>query len=161
MGLDMYLRKEQYISTYDFEQKEYCSPKKVKINVDIEYQDGHHKEETIEEQEISQNGGIFVETPFAYWRKVNQIHKWFVDLSGEQDKCQKIYVTGKQLLELVELCKTVLADHSKAEELLPVQEGFFFGSYEYDDWYFEGLEMTIAQLKDVKEEDEFIYQASW
>ena len=159
MGLDMYLKKEQYISTYDV--GEYCPPKKVKIKIDIEYKDGHHKEKTIEEQEISPNGGIVIETPFAYWRKVNQIHKWFVDLSDKEDKCQKIYVTGKQLLELVETCKTVLADHSKAEKLLPVQEGFFFGSTEYDDWYFEGLEMTIAQLKDVKEEDEFIYQASW
>ena len=160
MGLDMYLRKEQYISTYDFESKEYCAPKKVKINFDIEFQDGHHKE-IVEEHEISENGGIFVELPFAYWRKANQIHKWFVNLSGEEDKCQKIYVTGEKLLELVEICKQVLADHSKAEELLPVQEGFFFGSYEYDEWYFKQIEATIEQLKNVDKEDEFIYQASW
>ena len=160
MGLDQYLRKEEYICTYDFESKEYCPPKQANIKIEIEYEDGHKK--TIEQNtKLHRDGGMFLEVPFAYWRKANAIHKWFVDLSGEEDKCQKIYVSGKKLLELVELCKEVLADHDKAEELLPTQEGFFFGSYEYDEWYFQDLERTVELLKDVKPQDDFIYQASW
>lgn len=160
MGLDMYLRKEQYICTYDFNCHKYCPPKKADIKIEIEYEDGHKR--TIQDTvDICDTGGLFIEIPFAYWRKANAIHRWFVDLSGEEDKCQKIYVSGKKLLELVDICKQILEDHSKAEELLPTQEGFFFGSTEYDEWYFDDLENTVKQLENVNSEDEFIYQASW
>ena len=160
MGLDMYLRKEQYICTYDFDCKEYCLPKKANLKIEIEYEDGHKK--TIQDNiNIHETGGMFIEIPFAYWRKANAIHKWFVNLSGEEDKCQKIYVSGKKLLELVDICNQILADHSKAGDLLPTQDGFFFGSTEYDEWYFSDLERTVELLKDVKSDDEFIYQASW
>lgn len=161
MGLDMYLRKEQYVCTYDFEAKDYCPPKKINIKLDIEYEDGHTK--TIESSEdLCDSGGLYIEIPYAYWRKANAIHKWFIGLlpEGEEDRCQKIYVSGKKLLELKELCEQVLADHDKASELLPTQEGFFFGSTEYDEWYFKDLEATIEQLKDVKPDEDFIYQAS-
>lgn len=160
MGLDMYLRKEQYICTYDFECKEYCPPKKANIKLEFEYADGHKK--TIQDKvDICDSGGLFIEIPFAYWRKANAIHKWFVDLSGEEDKCQKIYVSGKKLLELVDICKQVLVDPYKADDLLPTQEGFFFGSTEYDEWYFKDLENTIKQLENVEADAEYIYQASW
>lgn len=160
MGLDSYLRKEQYICTYDFECKEYCPPKKANIKLEFEYEDGHKK--TIQDTvDICDTGGLFIEIPFAYWRKANAIHKWFVDLSGEEDKCQKIYISGKKLLELVDICKQVLADPYKADDLLPTQDGFFFGSTEYDKWYFKDLENTIKQLENVEADAEYIYQASW
>lgn len=162
MGLDMYLRKENYMCTYDFDQQPYSHPKKVNVVVDIEYEDGHKKTVQLND-DINDSGGLFIQTPFAYWRKANSIHRWFLTHlpEGDTDRCQPIPVTGKELLKLVDLCKEVLADHDKAEELLPTQEGFFFGTYEYDEWYFQDLENTIRQLKDVKEEDDFIYQASW
>lgn len=161
MGLDMYLRKSEYVCTYDFGQKEYTHPKKVKIKVDIEYEDGHTR--TIkQEQDICDSGGLYIQTPYAYWRKANAIHKWILEKTEQtEDKCQPIYVSGKALLELVDICKQILEDHSKAEKLLPTQSGFFFGSTEYDEWYFQDLELTVKQLENVKAEDDFIYQASW
>jgi hypothetical protein len=46
----------------------------------------------------------------AYWRKANAIHKWFVDnVQGGKDDCGEYYVERKQLQELTDLCKTVIA----------------------------------------------------
>jgi len=64
----------------------------------------------------------------------------------------------------VDLCKYVLKDREKAEELLPTQEGFFFGSTEYDEYYFEALEETVYVIdKELREypDDEYIYHSSW
>jgi len=48
-----------------------------------------------------------------------------------------------------------------AEELLPTQEGFFFGIYEYGEEYMMDIESTIEQLKDISEDGDYFYQASW
>ena len=37
------------------------------------------------------------------------------------------------------ICDKVLDDNSLAEELLPTRSGFFFGSTDYDEWYFEDI----------------------
>lgn len=39
-----------------------------------------------------------------------------------------------------------LEDPSKAMELLPTKEGFFFGSTEYDQWYWWDLQFTMEKL---------------
>jgi hypothetical protein len=52
-----------------------------------------------------------------------------------------------------------------AEELLSPSQGFFFGSYEIDEWYWEQLEDTLMQLgrvlTTVPEDWSFAYQSSW
>jgi hypothetical protein len=56
-------------------------------------------------------------------------------------------------------------DTSIAEELLPTQSGFFFGSTDYDHGYLQDLEDTIEILETVLSEDnewsDFYYQSSW
>ncbi len=42
-------------------------------------------------------------------------------------------------MKLLEVCKQVAADPSKAEELLPTQSGFFFGGTEYDEYYMNSI----------------------
>ena len=65
----------------------------------------------------------------------------------------------------MELCKEVLINKDRAEELLPVQAGFFFGGYEYDEWYFQYLKNTVEMidklLKEVPEDWDFYYRSSW
>ena len=96
-----------------------------------------------------------------------------------KDDCRKIYLDVEDVEKLLEVCKEVAADHSKAPNLLPTQEGFFFGCTDYDDWYFKDVEYTIDLLQKViklakkptEKEDqnsaircygwEIIYQASW
>ena len=146
MGLDMYLNKKTYVgANYDFNNvtgtlalKRNDVPIPINLNK-IRY--------ILEEQ--------------AYWRKANQIHRWFVNNVQEGvDDCG-IYEVYGQLLELVELCRRVLADHSLADSLLPSQEGFFFGSTEYDEYYFADLESTIEQLEDVEPDTWYEYSSSW
>lgn len=53
-----------------------------------------------------------------------------------------------------------------AEELLPTQGGFFFGSTEYDEYYMQDIEETIEILTNVLETTDFdthmiTYCASW
>lgn len=66
------------------------------------------------------------------WRKCNQFRGWFSRLENFEDEGATLLSIG--ILEdfLADL-KAVAADHSLAEEIMPTQEGFFFGSYEYDD----------------------------
>ena len=96
-----------------------------------------------------------------YWRKANAIHNWFVEQSGEEDECQEIEITGEQLLELVEICKKILKNHTLADKLLPTTEGFFFGSTDYDEAYYEDLKDTVEALENCNPDDWYIYRASW
>ncbi len=83
-----------------------------------------------------------------------------------------------RLEELLETINTILAGktpvarRTKAEELLPTDiEGCFFGSEDYDDWYFQDLKRTKSILEKVFEYEEqaeagkcfdnFYYQSSW
>ena len=155
MGLDMYLSATKYhskgLSKMDNELEAYESLKKA-LNCD---------------EFISDNlGFIKSAVEVAYWRKVNSVHQWFVDnCQNGEDDCRKAYVSREKLIELRDICQEILADHSLAEELLPTQSGFFFGSTEFDEYYFSDLEDTVQQLNNalvnVPEGWDFEYQSSW
>ena len=107
-----------------------------------------------------------VQVQVAYWRKANQIHKWFVDhVQDGNDDCEEYRVTRDQLQLLLDNCKLVLINKEEAKTLLPRQEGFFFGSYEYDELYWYDIQETIEQLEKVlseyPEDWDFQYQSSW
>ena len=111
-------------------------------------------------------GSIVTSVEVAYWRKANGIHQWFVDKCQDgNDDCRAAYVSRDKLTELLNICKQITADNSLAEELLPTQGGFFFGSTEYDEWYFNDIKTTISELEsvlaDTPEEWWFEYQSSW
>jgi hypothetical protein len=97
------------------------------------------------------------------WRKANAIHGWFVRrCQGGEDNCKEHYVSREQLQELVELCQEALdkPDH----EILEPMAGFFFGSYEKDEYYFQDLKDTIEGIEKALElpnSFEFYYQSSW
>lgn len=100
----------------------------------------------------------------GYWRKANAIHRWFVDnVQSGVDDCREYDVSIDKMKELLDLVEEVLADHSKNEELLPTQSGFFFGDTDYCDSYYEDLEWTrnilTEALKD--ESGDYQYQSSW
>lgn len=103
----------------------------------------------------------------AYWRKANQIRNWIVqNTEYEADADCEEYLLNKETLEnLVSDCKAVIAENTLADELLPTKSGFFFGSTEYDDWYFEDLKSTVKQVEKVLKEtdwdNEDIYYYEW
>lgn len=119
MGLDMYLTSKIYIGG-EYEHN------KVKGTVNITKGEQKIKLKAKEISEIS--------IPAGYWRKANQIHKWFVNnVQDGEDDCMEYYVSIDQLKALKTICEQVLKDKSRAQELLPSQKGFFFGSEEYDE----------------------------
>jgi hypothetical protein len=101
----------------------------------------------------------------GYWRKANQIHEWFVkNVQDGVDNCAYYYVGRDDLEKLLSLCKEALkSDHP--EKVLPTQEGYFFGSTEYDEYYRDDLEDTVKILEKVlalpEEFSEFFYHSSW
>ena len=152
MGLDMYLYKKNYIWTGDWIKPEARQEVGVKKGGDIDT--------TIKPERVK-----YVVEEVGYWRKANQIHKWFVDVVQQgEDDCGSYYVGRESLEELLDICKKIQADNSLAESLLPSQSGFFFGNTEYDEWYFKDIEDTIAILEEVlsdKNADDFEYHSSW
>ena len=146
MGLDMYLKARKYTSKYQLKE---FNKKLLKL--------GKIDTTNTESAELVIQVG--------YWRKANHIHKWFVDRFQEgEDNCRSSSVNREQLQELLKLRKKIKEDTSKAEELLPVQEGFFFGTYEYDEWYFDGIDATIEIIERVLKIDndwDFEYHSSW
>lgn len=108
-----------------------------------------------------------VSAEIAYWRKANAIHAWFVEnVQDGKDDCGSYYVSFDKLEQLADVCGRVLADRSLAADLLPSQSGFFFGTTEYDEWYFDSLIYTVTRIKAIIENlrDEhwhIEYHSSW
>ena len=150
MGLDMYLSKKTYVKQWDHQSPE----EKYEVVVTK----GGQPVEGIKPNRIK-----YIEEEVGYWRKANQIHRWFVEnVQRGVDNCGDYYVSSGDLKKLLGLCNKVEADHSLAESLLPSASGFFFGGTDYDEWYFEDIKNTIKILEDALEDgDEFYYSSSW
>jgi len=89
-----------------------------------------------------------VRLPIACWRKANQIHKYVVDNFGRGvDDCKSIYLTDDELGQILDVIKEVGNDPIKAEKLLPTTSGFFFGSQEIDEYYWQDLAYTKEVLE--------------
>lgn len=62
--------------------------------------------------------------------------------------------------------KNTIKDYSLAKELLPTQDGFWFGSINYDEYYLNKLEYTIEELNSIFsyndwEDYHYYYYPSW
>lgn len=103
----------------------------------------------------------------CYWRKSNQIHKWFVTyVQDDNDKCDPYFVTKEKLIQLFDICNKVLNNFLLAPELLPTEKGFFFGGTEYNMSYMEDIKDTYLLIKEIIKETNFekevvIYRSSW
>jgi hypothetical protein len=150
MGLDMYLYAERYISEYSDKEMQSEIESIVKMPGKVNY----------------------VTSEALYWRKANAIHNWFVkNVQDGEDDCKKYYVPFKKLIELRDTLKEILENKDKVEELLPTIHGFFFGTYNYDEYYFNEIartEMELTKLIDdllknhlYESYYSFYYQSSW
>ena len=172
MGLDMFLNRNRDLNWEEIEELKTKLPK-------AQYPIYGVKEEV------------------AYWRKANQIHNFFMknDVDGS-DRIAKIEISDiKQLLEICKRLKRELrletgqihvgTKHSKngveemyeegkvianpelAEALLPTRAGFFFGSTDYDGYYYEQICDAIHTLQRIVDEHSryenvsYEYVASW
>ena len=164
MGLDMYLEARKYVSKFDY---------KADDNTPTAEYAGVLGAFPVGSDEFGDFAGANVSITVGYWRKANQIHNWFVqECAGGEDDCRPISVDSDKLRTLRATIEFLLSikDEPNAEEqarkLLAPAEGFFFGTYEIDEWYWNDLERTknILDKAISLAEDEGLditYQASW
>ena len=103
MGLDMYLSARKYINKIDWS--------KLDHNSDVDYAEATIPQwnEIVNVAGLSHVAnvndiyGVNVSVNAAYWRKVNAVHKWFVDnVQRGEDDCGEYYVPNSKLKELLE-----------------------------------------------------------
>ena len=82
----------------------------------------------------------------AYFRKVNFLFKYYEDRGKMYDQCYA-FTDVDDVDDLIDRCERVLKNHELAYSLLPTQEGFFFGSTDYDNWYFSDVKDCLKQMK--------------
>jgi hypothetical protein len=103
MGLDMYLSKKHYIKNWDHTKPE----ERFAISV----RQGGKRLSAIKPQRVTN-----VVEEVAYWRKANQIHRWFVEnVQDGNDDCKEYYVSREKLKELLDTVNTVL----QSSQLVP------------------------------------------
>ena len=99
--------------------------------------------------------------PVMYWRKANAIHDWFVrNVQDNVDNCGYYWLSSDTLQELLNEIKQVL--ETKVTDALKPTAGFFFGSQEIDEYYWQDLQDTYDKLTPiVSKYDGFMYSSSW
>ena len=134
----------------------------------------------------------------GYWRKANEIHKWFVDnVQNGVDDCDIYPVSRENLIELAGICLKILSEVKLTKgkivsgykltkegeipiyiegavidnpeickELLPTKGGFFFGSTEYNSFYYDDVKDTLKICATVLADTDFdeyqvYYTSSW
>jgi hypothetical protein len=163
MGLDMYLKASKYVSGYDHntdaDKKQFKSILRA-AGIPLSCV-------------CDESPSMDVMFNVAYWRKANAIHAWFVrECQKNVDECQTSYVPREKLVELRDLCADAInlkengCKPEVAAAKLQPQSGFFFGSTDLDEWYWQDLACTVKKLtrilnapalKDCK----FYYRSSW
>ena len=152
----MYLSKKTYVKKWEHIPKEEQFEVTVKRNGKVFDQ--------IKVDRIS-----YVEEQVMYWRKANHIHNWFVqNCQGSVDDGRSTYVSVEDLKNLYDACKKVMEfdTASAPNDILPTTPGFFFGSTDYDEWYYQNTKDTIEFLEkemdaDGKFNGDYYYEASW
>lgn len=151
MGLDMMLYRTRYLHTANYipdDRREVVTLRKGNVDVPL-------------------TNPVYLKEEILYWRKANQIHHWFVqNVQNGVDDCKEYEVSLDDLRKLRDLCNQALADNHLAETLLPPQRGFFFGSTEIDEFYFDKLRRTVESLDQILSTKDdcyftYSYRASW
>lgn len=99
----------------------------------------------------------------AYFRKVNSIYAYFSPRLVDE----MCVVKKEDILDIMSKATEILKEHDEetSKELLPTQSGFFFGSTDYDEWYYEDMVNILREfgklLKDWRDDDIVFVYMSW
>ena len=165
MGLDMYLSARKHINKINWNKLDHNSDVKYSEATEPQWFDVVNAAGVATLVDKESIYGVDVSINVAYWRKSNQIHKWFVDnVQNGEDNCGEYYVSHEKLKELLTKCRQALFNKDP-KELMP-QAGFFFGGTDIDEWYWQDIKDTIKQIAPLVESDEYkglsyYYQSSW
>lgn len=165
MGLDMYLSARKHINKINWNKLDRNGDVKYSEATDQQWFDVVNAAGVDTLVDVESIYGVDVSVNVGYWRKSNQIHKWFVDnVQNGEDDCGEYYVSHDKLIELLTICRQAL--FAKDPSQLMPQGGFFFGGTDIDEWYWNDIKDTITQLKRITdmpnfEKLSFYYQSSW
>ncbi|CEE91897.1 hypothetical protein [Xenorhabdus koppenhoeferi] len=86
-------------------------------------------------------------TEVGYFRKVNSLFDWIETKVQPIDNCTTILISKDVLMELALVLDNLTPDNCR--ELFPTREGFFFGSTEYDKYYWFDVETIKNWVKGI------------
>jgi len=186
MGLDMYLEARKYVSGLDHNTEEHNALYRALVE-SVQGHLCHASMPSVKSVEVLFN--------VMYWRNSIQIHNWFIDnCAYGTDECQDIEVSIDDLKKLRDFCGEVASmfpegygdDEKYIPELsenlinaigekLPPSNAYFFGSTEFELWYYRTVVRMHEELSRLIEWDEaeakahekeysgwyYVYRASW
>lgn len=82
----------------------------------------------------------------AYFRKVNFLFAYYQN-TGKMMSESYAFTDANDIDDIIDRCERVLRNHGLASQLLPTQEGFFFGGTDYDDYYFSDVKDCLKQMR--------------
>lgn len=162
MGLDIYLFKRKQPEVEP-------TIESLKLGLDdalflITNRD-NFRAEYLEEWVNRQREKFGLDRNVGYLRKVNFIYGYFSDRIDENTmECE---VTKEDLKDIIAKCKEVLEkeDEETSKKLLPTCSGCFFGSTDYDSYYYddvkEVLELSTKLLADLHEDETLVVYFSY
>lgn len=190
MGLDMYLNAERYLSRFNDEDSELGKEIAKLVGVSVEsaqtgepyinrfgFQIGYWRKQNAIHQWFVDNVQNGEDNCAKYDVGIEQLKELRGTCEDVLINCGSKWHRVKASItddmesydELPDKAKALYAQITEwCDEHLPTTSGFFFGSMEYDEWYFQGLKDTIAIIdrceKLVEQKDNwwgFAYQSSW
>lgn len=101
---------------------------------------------------------------YSYYRKFNALQGYFVRNHNILN-CGRVQITSEILSDLSKNLNKIRNNPEKANVLLPVFHGPFFGYYEYDDLYFSFIHRCSKDLFHAKFIDynryDLYYSSDW
>lgn len=183
MGLDMYLSKRTYLGLNFPHNRKEGNP----LKIDGE-KHAHIQPDRV--SEITEQAGYWRKANAIHKWFVDNVQNG-VDDCGEyrvdREQLQELLDVVNRVMDSTELVDgqvshgytykadgtkehilkpgKVLSNPAVAQEHLPVQEGFFFGGTDYDEWYWRDLVDTKAILEEALAEENvwvsYYYHSSW
>lgn len=183
MGLDMYLEKRIYVGAYFDHRNVECdislsvNGEDISINTDkvgtIVERAGYWRKANHIHRWFVENVQDGEDDCGEYWVSKENIEKLLATVNTVLEHTE---LTDGKVLTSISYSKgertenwedgEVVRDPSVAKNLLPVQEGFFFGNTHYDEWYYIQLEDTKEILEEAlqyvgQSGIDYYYQSSW
>jgi hypothetical protein len=184
MGLDMYLHKKYYVMNWDHTEPERRhhitikrGGKKSPIPTEkicyIETEEIYWRKANAIHAWFVNNAGKGIDNCQAIYVSRDDLKKLLhtIDEVLRKSKLKPgAIVNGhkydpKEGMTPIVAKEGVIIDSGAASELLPTQDGFFFGGTDYDEFYYGDLVFTKKELERLMAEEhdggEFYYEASW
>ena len=111
------------------------------------------------------------EEQLADFRKINFVMGWLCrtfETNPEEVNLKPILLSKEKLNDLIDKTETIINAKSNSDDwkeiaksTLPIYEGFFFGSYEYDDYYYGRIRFVHNSLKNIINTEQDIRIVCW